>query len=120
MGEELSSDFEGVNDDTVALRARVRTGDRGAFQALYDRLAPALYAWMQLRVRANTRPPQEGEPPLPAGAGRARLTRINKLFVLGEDDEPEESRYAWTGEADLVAEGPPLERPLRPNAPVKP
>jgi len=73
-----------------------------------------------LRVRANTRPPQEGEPPLPAGAGRARLTRINKLFVLGEDDEPEESRYAWTGEADLVAEGPPLERPLRPNAPVKP
>src|SRR5438552_6624036 len=54
MGEELSSDFEGVNDDTVALRARVRTGDRGAFQALYDRLAPALYAWMQLRVRANT------------------------------------------------------------------
>jgi hypothetical protein len=65
-----------------------------------------------LRLRAHTRLPQEGEPPLPPGTGRARLTRINKLFLLGEDDEPAENLFAWAGEAALVAEGPPLELAL--------
>ncbi len=65
-----------------------------------------------LRLRAHTRLPQEGEPPLPPGTGRARLTRINKLFLLGEDDEPAENLFARAGEAALVAEGPPLELAL--------
>jgi hypothetical protein len=65
-----------------------------------------------LRLRAQTRLPQEGEPPLPPGTGRARLTRINQLFLLGEDDEPAENLFAWAGEAALVAEGPPLELAL--------
>ncbi|HEY2946349.1 MAG TPA: hypothetical protein VGN09_28210 [Vicinamibacteria bacterium] len=65
-----------------------------------------------IRLRAHTRLPQEGETPLPPGAGRARLTRINKLFLLGEDDAPAENLFAWAGEAALVAEGPPLERAL--------
>ena len=68
-----------------------------------------------LRLRAHTRLPQEGEPPLPPGTGRARVTRINKLFLLGENDEPAENLFAWAGEAALVAEGPPLERALRPE-----
>src|SRR5439155_561220 len=62
-----------------------------------------------LRLRAHTRLPREGEPPLPPGTGRARLTRINKLFLLGEDDEPAENLFGWAGKAALVAEGPPLE-----------
>ena len=66
-----------------------------------------------LRVWAHTRLPREGESPLPPGTGRARLSRINKLFRLGEDDEPAENLFAWAGEAALVAEGPPLERALR-------
>jgi hypothetical protein len=65
-----------------------------------------------LRLRAHTRLPQEGEPPLPPGTGRARLTRINRLFLLGEDDEPAENLFAWAGEAALVADGPPLELAL--------
>ena len=65
-----------------------------------------------LRLHAHTRLPQEGEPPLPPGTGRARLTRINKLFLLGEDDEPAENLFGWAGEAALVAEGPPLELAL--------
>ena len=65
-----------------------------------------------LRLRAHTRPPPEGEPPLPPGTGRARVTRINRLFLLGDDDEPAENLFAWAGEAALVAEGPPLELAL--------
>jgi len=65
-----------------------------------------------VRFRAHTRLPQEGEAPLPPGAGRARLTRINKIFLLGEDDEPAENLFAWAGEAALAAEGPPLELAL--------
>lgn len=65
-----------------------------------------------LRLRAHTRLPQEGEQPLPPGTGRARVTRINKLFLLGEDDEPAENLFGWAGEAALVAEGPPLELAL--------
>jgi hypothetical protein len=69
-----------------------------------------------LRLRAFTRLPAEGEAPLPPGTGRATITRINKLFRVGEDDEPVENLYAWAGEAALAAEGPPLERPLRPES----
>jgi hypothetical protein len=65
-----------------------------------------------LRLRAHTRLPQEGEPPLPPGTGRARVTRINELFLFGEDDEPAENLFGWAGEAALVAEGPPLELAL--------
>jgi hypothetical protein len=73
-----------------------------------------------LRLRAFTRLPEEGEAPLPPGTGRATITRINKLFRLGEDDEPAENVFAWAGEAALVAEGPPLELALRREPAVKP
>src|SRR5207245_331063 len=58
------------------------------------------------RVAEDTRP---GAGKIP---GRARVTRINKLFLRGEDDEPAENLFAWAGEAALVAEGPPLELAL--------
>jgi RNA polymerase sigma-70 factor (ECF subfamily) len=50
MSDDRATD-SGVADDTVEMRARARRGDRAAFQALYDRIAPSLYAWTQLRVR---------------------------------------------------------------------
>jgi len=53
MGEALDSNPQDVAGDTVELRARARAGDRGAFQALYDRIAPSLYAWTQLRVQGG-------------------------------------------------------------------
>ncbi|MGE0455254.1 MAG: hypothetical protein AB7O37_15885 [Vicinamibacteria bacterium] len=62
-----------------------------------------------LRFRARTRPPGEGETPLPPGSGSARLLRVNKLFVLGNDDQPGPSFFTWTGELALVPEGPAME-----------
>lgn len=66
-----------------------------------------------LRLRAFTRPPAKDEPPLPRGTGRARLLSVNKLFLLGEDDRPGPSLFAWRGERPLAAEGEPLELKIR-------
>ena len=92
---------------------RFRVSRSGCFRSAVALPAEADGRLVALRLRAHTRLPQEGEAPLPPGTGRARLARINKLFLLGEDDEPAENLFAWTGEADLAAEGPPLELALR-------
>jgi hypothetical protein len=62
-----------------------------------------------LRVQAFTRPAAKGEAPLPAGTGRARLVRVNRLFMLGPDDQPGPNLFSWTGEVPLAGEGPPHE-----------
>lgn len=62
-----------------------------------------------LRVQAFTRLPREKERPLPPGSGHARLVRVNRLFLLGEDDEPGPNLLSWTGDAALAGEGPPHE-----------
>jgi hypothetical protein len=66
----------------------------------------------ELRFRAFTRPPQEGEEPLPPGSGRAVLTRVNRVFRLGPDDRPLGNEFDWAGRADLPAEGAPLVLPV--------
>ena len=99
---------------------RFRIARSGCFRGAVALPAGEERRLVALRVRAHTRLPREGEAPLPPGTGHARLTRINKLFLLGENDEPAENLFAWVGEADLAAEGPPLERALRPEAPLKP
>jgi hypothetical protein len=60
-----------------------------------------------IRVQAYTRPPRKEEPPLPPGTGRARLLRVNRLFMLDANDEPGPNLLSWTGEVPLVGEGPP-------------
>jgi hypothetical protein len=62
-----------------------------------------------LRVQAYTRPPGKDETPLPLGAGRARLLRVNRLFMLDANDEPGPSLLEWTGDISLLGEGPPAE-----------
>jgi hypothetical protein len=99
---------------------KFRVARSGCFRSAVALPAGEAGRLVALRVRAHTRLPQEGEAPLPPGSGRARLTRINQLFLLGEDDEPAENLFAWVGEAVLAAEGPPFERALRPEAPLKP
>jgi len=73
-----------------------------------------------LRVRAFTRRPRKGEPPLPRGSGHACLLRVNKLFLLREDDLPGPTVFEWTGDAPLVPGGPShelaLPRPERPSS----
>jgi hypothetical protein len=65
-----------------------------------------------LRVRAFTRIAGKDEPPLPAGAGRARLTSVNRLFLIDPDDEPGPNLLEWRGDAPLVPEGPAFEVPI--------
>lgn len=43
------------SDNTTHLARRARDGDRPSFGALYERLAPALFAWSSLRIRASMR-----------------------------------------------------------------
>jgi hypothetical protein len=69
-----------------------------------------------LRIRAQTRQPAEGEPPLPPGAGSARLKRVNKLFLLGPDDLPQPSVFSWTGDVPLTPEGPACELSIAPES----
>jgi hypothetical protein len=67
-----------------------------------------------VRIRAHTRPPRRGEAPLPPGTGWARVTRVNRLFRLGQDLRPGPDLLTWTGDARLVGEGAGLEIPLAP------
>jgi hypothetical protein len=82
----------------------------GCFQAaLALPLGASASAIRALRVQAFTRAPAKGEAPLPAGTGRARLVRVNRLFMLGPDDEPGPNLLSWTGDVPLAGEGPPHE-----------
>ena len=82
----------------------------GCFQAaLALPLGAGVSAIRGLRVQAFTRPPAKDEAPLPAGTGRARLVRVNRLFMLGPDDEPGPNLLSWTGDVPLAGEGPPHE-----------
>jgi hypothetical protein len=65
-----------------------------------------------IRFRAYTREPDKNEKPLPPGAAAARLTRINRLFRLGEDYLPLRSTLSWTGDLPLDVDGAPVEVPL--------
>jgi len=65
-----------------------------------------------IRLRAHTRPPAQGERALPPGAGRARLTRVNRLFRLAGDYTPGPDLVRWSGEARLAGEGAGFELTL--------
>jgi hypothetical protein len=62
-----------------------------------------------LRVRAHTRRPRKGERALPKGSGRARLTSVNRLFLLDAEDTPGPDLLTWRGDAPLAADGAPYE-----------
>lgn len=67
-----------------------------------------------LRLWAHTRDPEKDESPPPPGTGRARLRRVNRLFLLGDHDEPGPNLFSWTGDTALVGEGPPAELTIAP------
>jgi hypothetical protein len=71
-----------------------------------------------VRFRAFTRIAGKGEPQVPRGSGRATVTRVNRLFLLGADDEPAPGFFAWQGGLPLVPEGPPAELAIPSSAPV--
>jgi hypothetical protein len=67
-----------------------------------------------VRLRSFTRLPRKGETPPPAGSGRARLLRINTLFLLGADDQPGPSLFSWRGDLLLPADAAPVSLEVAP------
>ena len=55
-----------------------------------------------VRFRAYSLPPKEGQPAKP---GSVRLTRVNRIFTLGDDYLPRPSTYSWTGSLVLPIDG---------------
>jgi hypothetical protein len=70
---------------------------------------PAAGPLRALRWRAYTRPPQQGETPLPPGSGRARLTSISRVFRLDAEYRPGADLLTWSGELRLETDGPPAQ-----------
>ena len=94
---------------------RFRVARDGCFRAAVALPAGTRAEALQaVRVRAHTRLPGRDEARLPAGTGWARLTRINRAFLLNDDYTPGPDRLTWTGDARLPAEGPALELPFPP------
>jgi hypothetical protein len=73
-----------------------------------------------VRIRAFTRPRRDGEPALPNGTGRVRLTRVNGIFMLDENYRPGTPRLNWTGSIEARGEAEPVPVPVRPSAPRTP
>ena len=76
----------------------VRTGCfRGAVPVASTAGAPDA-----VRFRAYALPPRDGQP---ATLASVRLTRVNRMFVLGDDYRPRPSTYSWTGSLVLPVDG---------------
>lgn len=111
--------LEWVSSD--AANPRFQVARSGCFRAAVALPRDTSTAAVQAtRLRAQTRPPRTGEAALAPGTGRARLTRINRLFRLGEDFLPGPDLLRWTGEALLRGEGPGLEIPVPTRPPSLP
>lgn len=84
-----------------------RTGCFRGAVALPEGVGPAdLEA---VRFRAFTRPPREGEPPLPSGAGAAHVKRVNRVFLLRADYTPDTDVIAGLEGTPLTPDGPAVE-----------
>lgn len=63
-----------------------------------------------LRVQAHHRKTKE---PLKNLRGPVQLTKINKVFMLDEHDQPARSFFAWQGAIEAKPGGPPVELPFK-------
>ncbi|MEO5898012.1 MAG: hypothetical protein ABIS06_20180 [Vicinamibacterales bacterium] len=72
-----------------------------------------------VRIRAFTRPRRDGEPVLPPGTGRVRLSRLNGVFMLDGNYRPGTPRLHWTGTIAARGEAAPVPVPVPPSAPRK-
>jgi len=67
---------------------------------------------VDLRIRAYTRPPREGETALPPGTGRVVLQRINRVFMLDRSFVPALSPLNWEGTLAVPSDAAPVAVPL--------
>jgi hypothetical protein len=83
-----------------------RVGRSGCFRTAAALGSPAeLGALEAIRFRAFAAQP--------AGGGSVRLTRVNRVFVLGSDGTPGPNLLHWSGEATLRPGGDPFSLPLQ-------
>ena len=93
---------------------RFRIARTGCFRAavpLPDGITTSQLAG--LRVRAYTRPPRQGEPPLPPGAAHVVLQRINTVFMLDRAYRPVPSPLHWIGALDVKPESGAVDVPVQ-------
>jgi len=85
---------------------------RGAVALPADTATASIKA---MRFHAYTRSPREGEDPLPPGAGKATLVRVNRVFRLDADYQPGRDLFTWSGALPLAVEGPPAQIDMGPR-----
>ncbi len=83
-------------------RAEFRIVRTGCFRGAVP-LPPTAGKADAIRFRAYSRPPQKDAPPAPPGS--VRVTRVNRMFTLGDDYAPRESTRAWSGSLALTLDG---------------
>jgi hypothetical protein len=105
------ADSDGGQKDFRILR-RPSEFPNGCFRGAVALPADAEARLRALRFRACTRAPGEGEAPLAAGSGTARVLRVNRLFRLGPDYLPGPDLFTWRGDLPLVVDGPASELAL--------
>ena len=107
VGARRGGSFQWFATDRGEPRFRIARG--GCFRGgapLPDGVSPADIT--ALRARAYTRPPREGEGPLPAGSGRVVLTRVNRVFMLDREFLPSLSDVRWRGMLPVPTDGTPV------------
>ena len=103
--------FRGLPLIAAILSFRIaRTGCFRAAVPLPDGVTPSQLAG--LRIRAYTRPPRQGEPPLATGAGQVVLQRINTVFMLDRTYRPVSSSLHWMGSLDVKPESGAVDVPV--------
>ena len=66
-------------------------------------LPPGAGAPEAVRFKAFTLPPRNNQPSPPPGP--VTLTRVNRVFRLGDDYVPSKSVFSWTGSVPLPIDG---------------
>ena len=65
-----------------------------------------------IRFKAYPLPPKDNAPP-PAGPATVVLTRVNRVFGIGDDYRPRPSSFSWNGSVPLAINGEWHEIPIR-------
>jgi hypothetical protein len=65
-----------------------------------------------IRVRSYTRPPHEGETPLPPGSGSVVITELTRVFMLDKDFVPAVQPITWRGSLPVKTDGTPVAIPV--------
>ena len=93
---------------------RFRIARSGCFRSAVRLPAGTTLAQLRsIRARAYTRPPRNGETPLPPGSGHVVLRSVNPILMLDQEFGPVSSRWSWMGTLQLSGESAPVTIPVK-------